>query len=82
MKLLRFPKKRYRWVKLRECGKLLHGNMFPLKLKGAVYLNYERPMILNECEEWCLNANRMGILQKTEKSMMRAMCGVQIKDRK
>ena len=25
------------WVKLRECGELLYGRRFPLKLKGAVY---------------------------------------------
>ena len=26
------------WVKLRECGELLHGRRFSLKLKGAVYI--------------------------------------------
>ena len=31
------------WVKLRECGELLYGRMFPLKLKGAVYKIYIRP---------------------------------------
>ena len=25
------------WVKRRECGELLYGKRFPLKLKGAVY---------------------------------------------
>ena len=25
------------WVKFRECGELLYGRRFPLRLKGAVY---------------------------------------------
>ena len=25
------------WVKFRDCGELLYGRRFPLKLKGAVY---------------------------------------------
>ena len=25
------------WVKFRECGELLYGRTFPLKLKGAIY---------------------------------------------
>ena len=25
------------WAKLRECGELLYGRRFPLKVKGAVY---------------------------------------------
>ena len=31
---------------------------------------------------WCLKEGDMGILQRTERSMVRAMCGVQLKDRK
>ena len=31
------------WIKCRECGELLYGRRFPLKLKGAVYKRYVRP---------------------------------------
>ena len=31
---------------------------------------------------WCLKESEIGILQRTERSMVRAMCGVQLKDRK
>ena len=41
-------------VKLRECGELLHGRKFPLKLKGAVYKSYVKLAILHESEAWCL----------------------------
>ena len=33
-------------------------------------------------EAWCLKASEIGILQKTERSLVRAMCGLQLKDRK
>ena len=68
------------WVKLRECGELLYGR-FPLKLKGAVYGRYVRPAILYECEAWCLKGE-MGILRRTERSMVRAMSGVELKNKK
>ena len=34
------------WVKFRECGELLYGWRFPLRLKRAVYKSYVRPAIL------------------------------------
>ena len=41
-----------------------------------------RPAILYGSEAWCLKESEMGILQRTERSMVRALCGVQLKDRK
>ena len=64
------------WAKLRECGELLHGRKFLLKLKLAVYKSYVRPAILYGSEAWCLKESEMGILSKTERSTVRAMCGV------
>ena len=46
------------WVKLRECGELLYGKRFPLKLEGAVHKSYVRPAILNGSEAWCLKKVR------------------------
>ena len=34
------------WVKLRECGEMLYGRRFPLRLKGAVYKSYVRLTML------------------------------------
>ena len=73
---------RCEWVKLRECSELQHSKRFPLRLKGAVYKSYVRPAILHVSEAWCLKENEMRILRRTERSMVRAMCGVQLKDRK
>ena len=61
------------WAKIRESGEVLYG-IFPLRLKGAAYKSYVRPAILIESE--------IGILQRTERSTVRVMCGVQLKDSK
>ena len=39
-------RKRYGWVKFRNCGELLYGRRFPLRLKGAVYRSYVKPAIV------------------------------------
>ena len=70
------------WVTFMECGDLLYGLRFPLRLKRTVYGSYVRPAILYGSEAWCLKESEMGILRRTERSMVRAMCGVQLKDRK
>ena len=59
-----------------------YGRRFPLRLKGAVYKSYTRPAILYLSETCCLKESDMGILRRTGRSMVRAMCGEQLKDRK
>ena len=70
------------WVKFRECGELLYGRIFPLRLIGAVHKSYVRPAMQYGSEAWCLKESEMEILLRTERFMVRAMCGVQLKDRK
>ena len=60
------------WVKLRECGELLYGKWFPLRLIAAVYKSYIRPAIVYRSEAWCLNESEMGIF-KGQRSMVRAV---------
>ena len=45
------------WVRFRECGELLLGNRFPLKMKGKVYCCCVRSAILYGSETWCLKEN-------------------------
>ena len=54
------------WVRVKECGELLYGWRFPLRLKVAVYECCVRPAILYGSEAWCLKESEMGILQRTE----------------
>ena len=69
-------------VRFRECGKLLLGNRLPLKMKGKAYCCCVRSAILYGSETWCLNENEKAILRKTERAMVRAMCGQKVVDRK
>ena len=62
-------------MECRECGELLHGKRFPLKMKGMVHMSCVRSVMLYGSETWCLGENEMGIL-RTERAMVRAMCGV------
>ena len=50
------------WVKFRECGMLLYGKRWPLKLKGPVCKRYVRAAILCESEALCLKASDKVIL--------------------
>ena len=70
------------WVRFRECGKLLLGNRFPLKIKGKVYCCCIRSAILYGSEVWCLKENEKTILRRTERALVRAMCGQKVVDRK
>ena len=67
-------------AKFMECCEMLYGWRFPLRLKGAVCENYVRPTIMYASEAWCLKESEMKILRRIERSMVRAMCGVQLKD--
>ena len=70
------------WVRFRECSELLYGRKFPLRLEGTVYESYVRPAIMCGNAAWCLKESEMGILQRRQRCMVRAMCGVQLIDRK
>ena len=69
-------------VQYMECCELLCGRRFSLMLKGAVYRSYVRLTKLYGSEAWCLIESKMRIVQRTKRSIVRAMCGVQLKDRK
>ena len=70
------------WVRFRECGKLLLGNRFPLKMKGKIYRCCVRSAILYGNETWCPKQNEKAILRRTERAMVKAMCGQKVVDRK
>ena len=70
------------WITFRECGELLLGNRFPMKMKGKVYRCCVRSAILHGSEAWCLKENKKAILRRTARAMVRAMCGQKVVDRK
>ena len=60
---------------------MLYRRKFFIQLKVAIYKSCLRSAILYQSEAWYLKESEMKILQ-TEKCMVRAMCGVQVEDRK
>ena len=70
------------WVRFRESGELFLENRFPLKINGKVYRSNIRSAIRYGSETWCLKENEKAILRKTERVMVRAMCGQKVVDRK
>ena len=53
---------------------------FPIKPKLSVSKRNVVPAIVCGSEAWCLKESKMGILRSIERSMVRAMCGLQLKD--
>ena len=69
-------------MKFRECGELLRGRRFSLRMKGMIYRSCVKSVMLYESETWCLRESEMAILKRTERAMVRSMCGVKLVDRK
>ena len=70
------------WVKLRECSKILEGRRFSLKMKEKVYKSCVKSAMLYGSKAWCLREKQMAILRRTERAMIRAMCGVKLLDQR
>lgn len=72
------------WVKFRECAELLNSKRFSLKVKGMVYRSCVKLVMLYGSEIWCLRENEMEILRRprTERAMVRAMCGAKLMENK
>ena len=58
------------------------GNSFPLRMKGIAYRFCLKSAILYGSESWCLKEYEKAILRRSEKAMLRAMCGRKVVDRK
>ena len=70
------------WLKFRECGELLNSKRFSLKVKGMVYRSCVRVAMLYGSETWCLRENKIAVLRRTERTMVRAKCGAKLMERK
>ena len=70
------------WVKFKECREFLISKRFSLKMKGMVYRSCVTSVLLYGSETWCLRENEMVILRRTERAMVRAMCGTKLMEKK
>ena len=55
----------------RECGEILFGKKFFLRMKGKIYKSYVRSTMLYRSKTWCLRENKIAILRKSERFMVR-----------
>ena len=53
-----------------------------MKIKEIVYKSCVRSAILYGSETWCLGQNEIGILQRTERAVVKNMCGMKLMDKK
>ena len=70
------------WIKFGECGELLYGRKNSFKLKGRIHQSCERSAMRYVSKTWCRRENEMVILRRTEKAIMRAICGVKIMEKR
>ena len=69
-------------MKFRKCSEILEGRRFSLKMKRKIYKSYVRSAVLYGSKTWCLREKEMAILRKTERGMIRAMCGMKLLNRR
>ena len=69
------------WMKFRVRRVVIRGRKFSLRMKGVVYRSRVKSAMLYGSETWCLRETEMTIL-RTERAMVRSMCGVKLVDRK
>ena len=61
---------------------MLQGRRFSLKMKGVVYRSCVRLAMRYGSETWCFKESETAILRRTERAVVRSMCGVKLEDGK
>ena len=70
------------WEKFSELRSLLTTRGASLKLKGKIYRACVQSVLMYGSETWAMKAEDMQRLERTERMMVRLMCGVTLRDRK
>jgi hypothetical protein len=69
------------WAKFRELAPVLTSRGASLKVKGKVYRACVQRVLVYGSETWPVKVDDMQRLERTERMMVRWMCGVSLKDR-
>ena len=69
-------------MKFKECKELLRERSFSLRMKGMVNRSCVKSAMSYGSETWCLRESEITILRRTERLMVRSMCGMKLVDRK
>ena len=69
------------WARFNEMASVLCRRRFSWKLRGKVYKACVRSVMVYGSETWNVKGIEAGILQRTERAMVRWMCGVKLAER-
>jgi hypothetical protein len=69
------------WAKFRELAPILTSRGASLKVKGKVYRACVQRVLVYGSETWPMKVDDMHRLERTERMMVRWMCGVSLKNR-
>ena len=70
------------WAKFRELAPMLTSRGASLRMKGKIYEACVQSVLMYGSETWAMRVEDMRRLERTERMMVRWMCGVTLKDRK
>jgi hypothetical protein len=70
------------WGKFMELAPILTVRGLSLKMKGKIYRACVQSVMLYGSETWALKVGNVQQLERTERMMVRWMCGVSMRDRK
>ena len=69
------------WCKFNELLQILMAKGVSLHIKGVIYRACVQRVMVYKSETWPVKVEDMQRLERTERMMMRWMCGVRLKDR-
>jgi len=69
------------WFKFRELSGVLCNRRLPLGMKGVLYRSCVRTVLTYGSETWPLKKENEDALVRTERKMIRMMCGVTLRDK-
>ena len=70
------------WGKFNELAPMLTKRGLSLRMKGNLYDLYVRKVLIHGSETWPMKVGDMQRMTRTERCMIRRMCGVSLKDRR
>ena len=70
------------WAKFKELSPILTVRGASYRIKGRIYNACVQSVLINGTETWAMKADDLRSLERTERMIVRCMCGVSLKDRK
>ena len=70
------------WAKFKELSPILTVRGASYRIKGRIYSACVQSVLIYGTETWAMKADDLRSLERTERMMVRWMCGVSLKDRR